>query len=154
MNQTTNKDNIITYKNKDNIEKQANKQTKKFELGKVFRDGGLTGVITALAAHQGIIKTLVPISTYLSGHNAVKMGVNAGKLIERGEIFAGKILEFAAHGTITSTALLQWCALNPTLAATAIGAIVGAGGFLISATTRLIKSKKGHVEEPKKTKTR
>lgn len=146
--------NTITYKNEENIKKQVKKQTKKFDLLKIFRDGGITAVITALAAHEGIIKTLVPISTYIAGHNAVDMGIKAGRLMESGKVAAGKLLELLAHGTITSTALLQWCALNPALASTAIGIIAGAGGFLISAGVRLIKTKKGQadISTPKKVK--
>ena len=154
MTQTKTNKNIITYKNNQNIAKHAKKQTKKFDLKKSFRDGGIAGVIATISAHQGIIKTLVPVSTLLSGNSAITMAEKGMELIHNGNALAGNILRLAARGTITSTALLQWCALNPALAATVIGAIIGAGGVLISATTRLIASKKGNVETPHKKRTK
>ena len=138
-------DNIITYKNDKNIKKHV----KKISLKKVFRDGGVTGILAFLTANSGIIKTLVPISTYLTGHGAVDLAYKAGELTANGQKILGELYKLIAHGSISTISLLQWISLNPTLAATAIGAIVGAGGMLISAVARFKGSKKGTIEKVK-----
>lgn len=154
MTQPNNSNNIITYKNKANIEKKAKKQAKKIDIKKVFRDGGVAGVISALGAHQGIIKLIVPLTTYGNGNLQFNLGAMYNELIRSGNDLGAWFIELVSKGSNTTIALLQGIALNPTLAATAIGLLAGAGGILISATTRLIASKKGKADTFKKKHTR
>ncbi len=160
--ETTNKDNVVTDENKDNIVTYENKDnikniTKKESIKKSFLKGGISAVLTTLAANTGIVKLLVPISTYFAGHNAVNIGIQAGKLIASENVIKqiqGWLLSVCAHGTITTLSILQFIAANPMLTSAIIGTLVGLGATIISTVKKSRKEKKGTITEIQKGKTR